>query len=157
MMIMERLCPARGICPVPFTRNAGMVDPDNAKEYMQPMKWVYDRPAKALHEYAQKYRVDIPIKVTELKVSAELIAPSLKIDLYTMNFGDAAEKPGWEDTYVRSDGWTIGNHLWIIPPCENDDTLRQRWLRSVAPFPFPTVELAYRERLASHHVQSKLL
>ena len=154
MMIMERLCPAIGVCPVPFTRNAGVVDPDNAKEYLQPMKWVYDRPAKVLHEYAQKYRVDIPIKVTELKVSAELIVPALKVDLYTMNFGDAADRAGWEDTLVRSDGWTIGNHLWIIPPCENDDSLRQRWLRSVAPL--PTVDLAYRERLAFSGTHEKV-
>ena len=107
---------------------------------------MYDCPAKALHEYAQKYRVDIPIRTTELKVSTDLIVPALKVDLYTMNFGDATDRPGWEDTLVRSDGWTIGNHLWIIPPCENDTALRQRWLRSVAPLPI--LELTYRGRLA---------
>ena len=87
MTIMERLCPAIGVCvcPVPFTRNAGVVDPDNAREYMQPMKWMYDRPAKVLRDYAMKYRVDIPIRTTELKVSAELIVPALKVDLYTTN------------------------------------------------------------------------
>ena len=154
MTIMERLCPAIGVCPVPFARNAGVVDPDNAREYMQPMKWMYDRPAKVLHEYAQKYRVDIPIRITELKVSADLIVPALKVDLYTMNFGDAADRPGWEDTLVRADGWTIGNHLWIIPPCENDMALRQRWLRSVAPL--PTVELNYRERLAFSGTHEKV-
>ena len=158
MTIMERLCPAFGVCPVPFTRNAGAVDPDTAKEYMQPMKWIYDRPAKVLHEYAQKYarkyRVDIPIRVTELKVSADLIVPGLKVDLYTMNFADASERPGGEDMVVRADGWTVGNHLWIIPPCENDTALRQRWLRSVAPF--PTTELAYRERLAFSGTHDKV-
>ena len=154
MTIMERLCPAFGVCPVPFTRTAGVVDPDNAKEYMQPMKWVYDRPAKVLHEYAQKYRVDIPIRTTELKVSAELIVPALKVDLYIMNFGDAADRPGWEDTLVCADGWTIGNHLWIIPPCENDTALRQRWLRSVTPL--PTTELICGERLAFSGTHEKV-
>ena len=135
MTIMERLCPAFGVCPVPFTRNSGVVDPDTAREHLQPMKWMYDRPAKVLHDYAQKYRVDIPVRTTELKVSAELIVPGLKIDLYTMNFGDVTDiKPG-EETISRSDGWTVGNHMWIIPPCENDSALRQRWLRSVAPLP----------------------
>ena len=130
------------------------MDPDTAKEYMQPMKWIYDRPAKVLHEYAQRYRVDIPIRVTELKVSADLIVPGLRVDLYTMNFGDASEKPGVEDMVVRADGWTVGNHLWIIPPCENDTALRNRWLRSVAPF--PTMELAYRERLAFSGTHEKV-
>ena len=89
-----------------------------------------------------------------MKVSADLIVPALKVDLYTMNFGDAADRPGWEDTLVRADGWTIGNHLWIIPPCENDTALRQRWLRSVAPL--PTAELAYRERLAFSGTHEKV-
>ena len=55
MTIMERLCPAFGVCPVPFTRNSGVVNPDNAREFLQPMKWIYDRPASEVHDHAVKY------------------------------------------------------------------------------------------------------
>ena len=104
MTIMERLCPAFRVCPVPFTRNSGVVDPDTAREYLQPMKWMYDRPAKVVHDYAQKHRVDIPIRTTELKVSADLIVPGLKVDLYTMNFGDATEKMEKQWSPEQKDG-----------------------------------------------------
>ena len=39
MTIMERICPAFGVCPVPFVKNSGAVTPN---------------------EYAHKYRSDIP-------------------------------------------------------------------------------------------------
>ena len=68
MTIMERLCPAFGVCPVPFVKNSGVLNPNTAKEFLQPMKWIYDRPAQAVHEYAQKYRSDIPLRTTELTV-----------------------------------------------------------------------------------------
>ena len=90
---------------------------------------MYDRPAKAVHDYAHKYRSDIPIKTTELTLSAELLVPGLKVDLYTLNFGDAADSKAGEEIVYRADGWTVGNHLWIIPPCDNDNTLRQWWLK----------------------------
>ena len=54
MTIMERLCPAIGVCPVPYTRESGVVNPDNAGEFLRPMKWIYDRPASELHEQAIK-------------------------------------------------------------------------------------------------------
>ena len=104
--------------------------------------------------YAQKYRADIPIQTTELKVSAELIVPGLKVDLYTMNFGEAADSKAGEGIVFRAEGWTVGNHMWIIPPRENDNALRQRWLRSVAPL--PTAELHYRERLAFSDTHDKV-
>ena len=52
MTIMERICPAFGVCPVPFVKNSGAVTPDTAKEFMQPMKWMHERPAPVVHEYA---------------------------------------------------------------------------------------------------------
>ena len=145
MTIMERLCPAFGVCPVPFVKNSGVVNPDAAKEFLQLMKWIYDRPAQAVHDYAQRYRSDIPIRTTELTISAELVVPGLKVDLYTLNFGDAAEIKTGEEIVAWSDGWTV-NHLWIIPPCDNENSLRQWWFKSVAPF--PKTDLLYRERLA---------
>ena len=35
MTIMERLCAAFGVYSVPYTRNSGVVDPDNAKEFLR--------------------------------------------------------------------------------------------------------------------------
>ena len=131
-----------------------MVSPNTAKEYLQPMKWIYDRPAQAVHNYAQKYRSDIPIRTTELMQSAELIVPGFRVDLYTLNFGEAAELKAGEEILSRADGWTIGNHLWIIPPCDNDHSLSQWWLKSVAPL--PKTELLYRERLAFSDTHEKV-
>ena len=45
---------------------------------MQPMKWIYDRPAQVVHEYAHKYRSDIPLRITELVMSTDFIVPGLK-------------------------------------------------------------------------------
>ena len=78
MTIMERLCPAFGVCPIPFVKNSGVVDPNTAKEFMQPMKWIYDHPAQVVHEYAHKYRSDIPLRITELVMSTDFIVPGLK-------------------------------------------------------------------------------
>ena len=52
------------------------------------------------------------------------------------------------------DGWTIGNQLWIVPLCEEDDTLRQQWLKSVAPL--PTADLVYKERMAFSDTHEKV-
>ena len=65
MTIMERICPAFGVCPVPYVKNAGIVTPDTAKEFLQPMKWMYDPPAHVVHEYAHRYRSDVPLRTTE--------------------------------------------------------------------------------------------
>ena len=48
----------------------------------------------------------------------------------------------------------MGNHLWIVPPCENDTTLRQWWLKAVAPL--PTTDLQYKERLAFADTHDKV-
>ena len=122
MTIMERLCPAFGVCPVPFTRDSGVVNPDNAKEFLQPMKWIYDRPASELHDQAIKYRADTPIKISDMRLSDAQIVPALTVLLYTINFGEATDSKT-EGMVYRPDGWTIGNQLWIVPPCEEDDTL----------------------------------
>ena len=84
---------------------------------------------------SHKYRSDVPLKTTELIVSADHIVPALKVDLFTLNFGDAADSKASEEHVYRNDGWTIGNHLWIIPPCDNEQPLRDWWLKSVAPLP----------------------
>ena len=84
--------------------------------------------------------------MTEPTVSSDQIVPALKVDLFTLNFGDAADSRAGDDQVYRGDGWTIGNHLWIIPPCENDQSSRVRWLKFVAPL--PREDLQYRERLA---------
>ena len=153
MTIMERLCPAFGVCPVPYTRNSGVVDPDNAKEFLRPMKWVYDRPASAFQDQAIKYRSDIPIKVSDLRMSADQIVPALSVLLYTINFGEAADSKT-EGMVYRPDGWTIGNQLWIVPPCEDDDTVRKQWLKSAAPL--PTADLVYKERMAFSDTHEKV-
>ena len=92
MTIMERLCPAFGVCPVPYTRNSGVVNPDNAKEFLQPMKWIYDRSVSGVHDQAIKYRADIPIKVSDMRMSEEQIVPALTVLLYTINFGEAVDR-----------------------------------------------------------------
>ena len=153
MTIMERLCPAFGVCPIPYTRNSGEVNPDNAKELLRPMKWIYDRSASVLHDQAIKYRADIPIKVSEMRMSAEQIVPVLSVLLYSINFGEAADSKT-EGMVYRPDGWTIGNQLWIIPPCEDDDIVRQQWLKSVAPP--PTTDLVYKERMAFSDTHEKV-
>ena len=153
MTIMERLCPAFGVCPVPYTRNAGIVNPDNAKELLQPMKWMYDRPASVIHEQAIKYRADIPIKTSELRLSAEQIVPAFTINLYTINFGEAADSKT-EGMVFRPDGWTIGNHLWSIPPCDEENLMRKQWMKSVAPL--PTADLVYKERMAFADTHEKV-
>ena len=94
------------------------------------MKWVYDRPVSAFQDQAIKYRSDIPIKVSDLRMSADQIVPSLSVLLYTINFGEAADSKT-EGMVYRPDGWTIGNQLWIVPPCEDDDTVRKH--RAVSP------------------------
>ena len=153
MTIMERLCPAFGVCPVPYTRNSGVVNPENANELLRPMKWMYDRPASALHDQAIKYRVDIPIKVSQLRISADQIVPALTVNLYTINFGEATDSKT-EGMVYRPDGWTVGNHLWIIPPCDEENTLRKEWLNSVAPL--PTADLVYKERMAFSDTHDKV-
>ena len=146
MTIMERICPAFGVCPVPFVKNSGVVNPNTAKEFMQPMKWMCDRPAHVVHEYAHKYRSDIPLRTAEPTVSADQIVPALRVDLFTMNFGDAADGRASEEFVERTNGWTIGNHLWVIAPCDTDQALRNWWLKSVAPL--PREYLQYKERMA---------
>ena len=54
----------------------------------------------------------------------------------------------------RPDGWTIGNQLYIIPPCEDNDTLKKRWLSTVAPL--PTAEPGYKERMAFSDTHEKV-
>ena len=76
-----------------------------------------------------------------------------QFNLYTINFGEAADSKT-EGMVYRPDGWTIGNQLWIIPPCEDDDTVRQQWLKSVAPL--PTAELVYKERMAFSDTHEKV-
>ena len=153
MTIMERLCPAIGVCPVPFTRESGIVNPDNAGEFLRPMKWVYDRPASEVHEHAIKYRADTPIKISDLRVSADHKVPSFTVLLYTINFGEATDSKT-EGMVYRPDGWTIGNQLYIVPPYEDNDTLKRRWLSSVAPL--PTAEPGYKERMAFSDTHEKV-
>ena len=153
MTIMERLCPAIGVCPVPYTRDSGVVNPDNAGEFLRPMKWIYDRPASDLHEHAIKYRVDTPIKISDLRLSEDKIVPSFTILLYTINFGEATDSKT-EGMVYRPDGWTIGNQLYIVPAYEDNDTLKKRWLSTVAPL--PTAEPGYKERMAFSDTHEKV-
>ena len=109
------------------------------------MKWMHDRPASAFQDQAIKYRSDIPIEVSDLRMSADQIVRALSVLLYTINFGEAADSKT-EGMVCRPDRWTIGNQLWIVPPCEDDDIVRKQWLKSVAPL--PTADLVYKERMA---------
>ena len=63
MIIMERLCPAIGVSPIPRVKDYGTtILPTNAKKLLRPMKWVYDRPLTTLVRQAHNYRADVPVK-----------------------------------------------------------------------------------------------
>ena len=72
--------------------------------------------------------------------------PTLKVDLFTLNFGDATDSKASEEFVFRNDIWTIGNHLWIVPPRDTDPAVRKSWLKFAAPL--PKEDLGYKERLA---------
>ena len=117
------------------------------------MKWIYDRPASEVHEHAIKYRADIPIRISDLRLSEDQIVPSFTVLLYTINFGEATDSKT-EGMVYRPDGWTIGNQLYIVPPYEDNDTLKKRWLSTVAPL--PTAEPGYKERMAFSDTHEKV-
>ena len=63
MIIMERLCPAIGVNPIPRVKDySATILPNTAKKLLRPMKWVYDRPLTTLVRQAHNYRADVPIK-----------------------------------------------------------------------------------------------
>ena len=63
MIIMERLCPAIGVNPIPRVKDySATILPNTAKKLLRPMKWVYDRPLTTLVRQARNYRADVPIK-----------------------------------------------------------------------------------------------
>ena len=105
---------------------------------------MYDRPAEQVHDYAHKYRSDVPIKASEAVINNEASVPTLKIDYHTLNFGEATDSKSSEET--RADAWTVGNHMTIIPPCDPDSKLREWWLRSLSPL--PADDMVYKEKMA---------
>ena len=63
VILVERLCPAIGVNPIPrFKDYSTTVLPNNAKKLLRPMKWVYDRSLTTLVRQAHNYRADVPIK-----------------------------------------------------------------------------------------------
>ena len=114
---MERICPAFGVCPVPLVKKGAQVTPNTAPDFLRPMKWMYDRPAEQVHDYAHKYRSDVTIKASEAVISNEAIVPTLKIDYYTLNFREATDSKSSEEIIKRAGAWTVGNYFTIIPPC----------------------------------------
>ena len=79
MMIIERICLALEVCPVPLVKVGGPVTPTTSKDFLRPMKWMYDRPAEQLQKYAHNYRSDIPLRASEAVISTDTIVPALKL------------------------------------------------------------------------------
>ena len=63
-----------------------------------------------------------------------------------MNFGDAADSKASEEFVYRNDGWTIRNHLWIIPPCDSDQALKERMVAQISGTTQPKEDLVYLEK-----------
>ena len=97
MMIMERICPAIGLNPVPLVKDHGSMTPLTAKEYMRPMKWIYDRPLKTLVSLAHNYRAEVPIQASQVEIVTKNTIPTVEINYYTLQFGDAVDAKS-EDT-----------------------------------------------------------
>ena len=158
MIIMERLCPAIGVNPIPRVKDySSAILPTNAKKMLRPMKWVYDRPLTTVVRQAHNYKADVPIKAGPATVVNTYIIPTLELDYYTLQFGDAVDAKsnstgGAPDKVTREDAMIVGDRLFIIPPFDSNAGVLEGWLKNVAELP-KDVKPAFRDKLliGEHH------
>ena len=158
MIIMERLCPAIGVNPIPRVRDySATILPTNAKKLMRPMKWVYDRPLNMVVKQAHNYRADVPIKAGTATVVNTSSIPTVEIDYYTLQFGDAVdakldETGGAPDKVTRDDAMIVVDKLYIIPPFDPNAGVLEGWMKNVADLP-KDVKPAFKDKLliGEHH------
>ena len=141
MIIMERLCPAIGVNPILRVKDySATILPNTAKKLLRPMKWVYDRPLTTLVRQAHNYRADVPIKAGAATVVNTYPIPTMEIEHYTLQFGDAVdakseETGGAPDKVTRDDATIVGDKLFIIPPFDSNAGVLEGWLKNVADLP----------------------
>ena len=158
MIIMERLCPAIGVNPIPRVRDySATILPTNAKKLMRPMKWVYDRPLNMVVKQAHNYRADVPIKAGATTIVDVYTIPTVEIDYYTLQFGDAVdaksdETGGAPDKVSRNDARIVVDKLCIIPPFSSNAGVLDGWMKNVANLP-KDVRPAFKDKLliGEHH------
>ena len=135
MIIMERLCPAIGVNPIPRVKDySATILPNTAKKLLRPMKWAYDRPLTTLVRQAHNYRADVPIKAGPATVVNTYPIPTMEIEYYTLQFGDAVgakseDTGGAPDKVTRDDATIIGEKLFIIPPFDSNAGVLEGWLK----------------------------
>ena len=117
--IMERLCPAIGVNPVPRVQDhSATILPTNAMRQ------------------SHNYRADVPIKAATATIVNTYIIPTMEVEYYTLQFGDAVDAKsettgGATDKVVRDDAMIVEDKLFIIPPLDNAGVL-EGWLKNVA-------------------------
>ena len=158
MVIMERLCPAIGVDPIPRVQeHSSTILPTNAKRLLRPMKWVYDRSLSTIVRQSHNYRADVPIKASPATIVNTYIIPTMEIEYYTLQFGDAVDAKsdttgGAIDKVTRDDAMIVGDRLFIIPPFDSNAGVLEGWLKNVADLP-KDVKPAFKDKLAigEHH------
>ena len=153
LIIMERLCPAIGVNPIPRVRDySSTILPNNAKKLLRPMKWVYDRPLNTVVTQDHNYRADVPIKAGTTTVVDVYTIPTVEIDYYTLQFGDAVdaksdETGGLPDEVTRDDARIVIDRLCIIPPFDSTAGVLEGWMKHVTDLP-KDVKPAFKDKLA---------
>ena len=107
---------------------------------MRPMKWIYDRPLNTLVKQAHNCRADVPIKAGSATIVNTYTIPTMEIEYYTLQFGDAVEARsedtgGAPDKVTRDDVVIIGDKLIIIPPFDSNAGVLEGWMKNVADLP----------------------
>ena len=152
MIIMERLCPAIGVNPVPRVKDiSATILPTNAKRLLRPMKWVYDRPLNTVVRQAHTYRADVPVKAGPATIVNTYTIPTLEIEYYTLQFGDAVdakstETGGAPDKVTRDDATIVVDKLYIIPPFDSNVGALEGWMKNVADLP-KDVKPAFKDKI----------
>ena len=100
---------------------------------MRPMKWIYDRPLNTLVKQGHNYRADVPIKAGPATVVNTYPTPTMEIEYYTLQFGDAVDARA-EDT-----GGAV-------------DKVMEGWMKNVADLP-KEVRPKFQDKLliGEHH------
>ena len=158
MVVMERLWPAIGADPTPRVQDhSSTILPTNAKRLLRPMKWVYDRSLSTIVRQSHNYRADVPIKASPATIVNTHIIPTMEIEYYTLEFGDAVDAKsdttgGATDKVTRDDAMIVGDKLFIIPPFDSNAGVLEGWLKNVADLP-KDVKPAFKDKLAigEHH------
>ena len=98
-----------------------------------------------------------PIKAGPPTIVNTYSIPTMEIEYYTLQFGDAVDAKsedagGLPDKVMRDEATIVGDKLFIIPPFDSNAGVLEGWMKNVADLP-KDVKPAFKDKLAigEHH------